>query len=33
LGILELSIRTIRPAHCNLLNLIHFTKSGPSNNS
>jgi hypothetical protein len=33
LGILELSIRTIWPAHCNLLNLINFTMSGPFNSS
>jgi hypothetical protein len=33
LGILALSIRTIWPAHCNLLNLINFIMSGPFNSS
>jgi hypothetical protein len=33
LDILQLSIRAIWPAYCNLLDLIHFTMSVPSNNS
>lgn len=33
LRILVLSVWTTWPAYCNLLNLIYFTTSGPSNNS